>query len=140
MHRRVELESPDHRSASPPVPAAWPGREPTPLAGISLAPILAGGAITARPPIHLLFSSDRGLRDGDWKIVSFQSDPWELYDLAKDRTELHDVIAAHPDVAVWLQDAWFIGRLVHKPDAVGHGGGGNGTGSVADAYGSKWLF
>jgi arylsulfatase len=63
------------------VPATFPGREPAPLAGISLAPILAGGEIKQRPPIHLLFSSDRGLRDGEWKLVSFQSHPWELYHL-----------------------------------------------------------
>ena len=75
------------------VPDTWPGREPTPLAGVSLAPILAGKDMTTRPPIHLLFASDRGLRDGDWKLVSFRSQPWELYNIAKDRTELHDVAA-----------------------------------------------
>jgi len=48
-----------------------------------------------RPPIHLLFADDRGLRDGDWKLVSFRSEPWELYNIAEDRTELHD-LAAEP--------------------------------------------
>ncbi len=57
------------------IPETFPGREPTPLAGISLAPILAGDEIDARPPIHLLFASDRGVRDGKWKLVSFQSHP-----------------------------------------------------------------
>jgi len=52
------------------VPTEFPGREPTPLAGTSLAPILAGEKLTQRPPIHLLFASDRGLRDGDWKLAS----------------------------------------------------------------------
>ncbi len=89
-----------------PVPSTWPGREPTPLAGISLAPILAGGAIPARPPIHLLFGSDRGLRDGDWKLVSFQSDPWELYNVASDRTELHDLAAQQPDILNRMVKQW----------------------------------
>jgi arylsulfatase len=53
-------------------PESFPGRELTPLAGTSLASIIAGGELKTRPPIHLLFSSDRGLRDGDWKLVSFQ--------------------------------------------------------------------
>jgi len=44
------------------VPTTYPDREPTPLAGISLAPLIAGSEIKARPPIHLLFASDRGLR------------------------------------------------------------------------------
>jgi arylsulfatase len=88
------------------IPDTWPGREPTPLAGVSLAPILGGGEVTNRPPIHLLFASDRGLRDGDWKLVSFQSQPWELYDVARDRTELHDVAAQHPDVVARMAKQW----------------------------------
>ncbi len=88
------------------LPDTWPDREPTPLAGVSLAPVLAGGAATNRPPIHLLFASDRGLRDGDWKLVSFQSQPWELYDLARDRTELHNVAAQHPDVVARMVKQW----------------------------------
>jgi hypothetical protein len=87
-------------------PESFPGRELTPLAGTSLAPIIAGGGLKARPPIHLLFSSDRGLRDGDWKLVSFQSEPWELYNLRTDRTELHDVAAQHPDIVQRMVKQW----------------------------------
>ena len=88
------------------VPETFPGREPTALAGVSLAPILAGQEMKTRPPIHLLFSSDRGLRDGEWKLVSFQSHPWELYNMSTDRTELHDVAAQHPDVVARLVKQW----------------------------------
>jgi arylsulfatase len=88
------------------VPATYPDREPTPLAGISLAPILAGGEIKARPPIHLLFSSDRGLRDGEWKLVSFQSQPWELYHMPTDRSELKNVAAQHPEIVQRLSKQW----------------------------------
>ena len=87
-------------------PKSFPGREPTPLAGTSLAPIIAGGELKARPPIHLLFASDRGLRDGDWKLVSFQSEPWELYDMRTDRTELHNVAAQHPDIVQRMVKQW----------------------------------
>ena len=88
------------------IPATFPGREPSPLAGISLAPIIAGGEITARPPIHLLFASDRGLRDGDWKLVSFQSQPWELYHMPTDRTENHNVAAQHPEIVARMSNQW----------------------------------
>ncbi|MCX7008117.1 MAG: arylsulfatase, partial [Kiritimatiellaeota bacterium] len=88
------------------IPATWPGREPSPLAGVSLKPILDGKPVTSRPPIHLLFASDRGLRDGDWKLVSFQSEPWELYNLAQDRTELHNVAAQHPDIVKRMEQQW----------------------------------
>ena len=89
-----------------PLPTSWPGRELRPPAGISLAPILAGAEIRSRPPIHLLFASDRGLRDGDWKLVSFQSQPWELYNIANDRTELHDVASQHPDIVQKMAAQW----------------------------------
>jgi len=88
------------------LPTSWPGRELSPLAGISLAPILAGQKIRSRPPLHFLFSSDRALRDGDWKLVSFQSDPWELYNLATDRAEMHDVAAQHPDIVARMAAQW----------------------------------
>ncbi|MBM3861828.1 MAG: arylsulfatase, partial [Verrucomicrobia bacterium] len=88
------------------IPDSWPGREPTPLAGISLAPIFAGLSLPARPPIHLLFAGDRGLRDGDWKLVSFQSQPWELYNLAQDRAELHNLAAQHPDIVARMRQQW----------------------------------
>jgi hypothetical protein len=88
------------------LPQSFPGRELTPLAGISLAPIIAGGEIQARPPIHLLFSSDRGLRDGEWKLVSYKSQPWELYYIPTDRTELHNVAAKNPDIVQRMVKQW----------------------------------
>lgn len=88
------------------VPQSYPGREVSPLAGISLKPVLEGGEIKERPPIHFLFSSDRALRDGDWKLVSFQSEPWELYNLAQDRTELRDLAAEHPEIVARMSAQW----------------------------------
>ena len=87
-------------------PDTWPGREPDPLPGVSLVPLLTGGEMDRRPPIHLLFSEDRGLRDGDWKLVSFRSEPWELYNIAADRTELHDVAAEHPEIVARMAQQW----------------------------------
>jgi arylsulfatase len=88
------------------IPTTYPDREPSPLAGISLASIIAGGEIKARPPIHLLFSADRGLRDGEWKLVSFQSQPWELYHMPDDRIELHNVAAQHPEIVQRMSMQW----------------------------------
>jgi arylsulfatase len=88
------------------LPQSFPGRDPSPLAGISLAPILAGKELGKRPPIHFLYDSDRGLRDGDWKIVSFRGGPWELYHIAKDRSELHDLAAQHPSKVEKMVAEW----------------------------------
>ncbi len=80
-----------------PIPKSWPGRELHPVSGVSLKTIFEGHRLDARPPIHLLFATDRGLRDGDWKLVSFQSAAWELYNIAKDRTELNNLAETHPE-------------------------------------------
>ena len=87
-------------------PETFADREPTPLAGISLAPLFAGKPLGKRPPIHLLYGQDRGLRDGEWKIVSFRGGPWELYNLAQDRTELHDLAAKNPERVEKMADEW----------------------------------
>ena len=60
----------------------------------------------SRPPIHLLYESDRGLRDGDWKLVSFKSQPWELYHIAEDRTELNNLAASEPDRVTAMSQLW----------------------------------
>ena len=40
---------------------------------------------------------NRAIRVGDWKLVAAGKDgPWELYDLAKDRTETHDLAKEFP--------------------------------------------
>jgi arylsulfatase len=60
----------------------------------------------SRPPIHLLFSSDRGLRDGEWKLDSFQSQPWELYHMPTDRTELNNVATQNPEILQRMIQQW----------------------------------
>jgi hypothetical protein len=83
------------RSPAPTLPDAWPDRELRRWPASRSRRSSPAGSIQPRPPIHLLFSNDRGLRDGDWKLVSFRGQPWELYNLAEDRTELHDLAAQY---------------------------------------------
>lgn len=103
--------------AGAPLPVTWPGRELGSLSGVSLVPVLAGLPPGPRPPIHLLYEQNRGLRDGDWKLVSFQGNPWELYNLAEDRTELHDLAAAQPEVRDRLVTIWheMAENVLHAP-------------------------
>jgi arylsulfatase len=88
------------------IPETFPNRKPTPLAGISLTPVLAGKTIATRPPIHLLHDKDRGLRDGEWKIVSYRSQAWELYHIATDRTELNNLAQKHPQRVAQMVAKW----------------------------------
>jgi arylsulfatase A-like enzyme len=89
-----------------PIPDAWPERELRPVAGTSLAPLFAGQPLSSRTPIHLLFGSDRALRVGDWKVVSFRSAPWELYNLRDDRAETNDLAKQHPDRLRSMVQQW----------------------------------
>ncbi len=36
------------------------------------------------------------MRAGDWKLGAERGKPWELYNLAEDRTETRDLAAAEP--------------------------------------------
>jgi arylsulfatase A-like enzyme len=88
------------------IPTTFAGREPSPLAGTSILPILSGGKLGSRPPIHLLFHTERGLRDGDWKLVSLRSQPWELYNIADDRTEANNLADTQPDRVAAMTKQW----------------------------------
>jgi len=43
---------------------------------------------------------------GDWKLVAAKGQPWELYDLGRDRTETHDLASEQPAKARELTDRW----------------------------------
>ena len=88
------------------IPENFPNRKPTPLAGTSLTPVFAGKPIASRPPIHLLYGVDRGLRDGEWKIASYRSQAWELYHIATDRTELNNLAQKHPERVAEMVAKW----------------------------------
>ena len=88
------------------IPLSWPGRELTPIAGVSLAPVLAGKTPPPRT-LYFLYHKDRALREGDWKLVSFRGNPWQLYNLAEDRTELHDLAEEQPELRDRLAARWF---------------------------------
>jgi len=88
------------------IPAQWPGRKLAPVAGVSFAGLLEGKPLERKDPLHFLFAKDRALRDGDWKLVSFRSQPWELYNMADDRTELNNLAAKYPERVKTLADKW----------------------------------
>ena len=46
------------------------------------------------------------MRDGNWKLVMRHRQPWQLFDMEADRTEQHDLIGQHPEVAARLEAAW----------------------------------
>ena len=99
------------------IPSEHPQRELRPVSGVSLRPIFEGNQLNRPEPIHLQFSSDYGLRDGDWKLVSFKGQEWELYNMANDRTEINNLAASEPErlaamVAKWKEMSL---EVLHSP-------------------------
>ncbi|MCL5269336.1 MAG: arylsulfatase [bacterium] len=85
----------------------WHGQATPPLAGRSLAPVLAMDNSVPHPEIYFHHIENRAMRVGDWKLVSKGQDgPWELYDLKTDRGESHDLAAAKPVMVKDLAALW----------------------------------
>ncbi|MCA9191934.1 MAG: arylsulfatase [Planctomycetales bacterium] len=77
-----------------------------PLMGVSLAPLFSGQDLKQREYLYFHFGSNRALRQGDWKTVSFRSGPWELYEVSTDRNEARNVAAEHPNLVKQMSDKW----------------------------------
>jgi arylsulfatase len=95
-----------------------------PCEGSSFVNALKGDSEVANRPIHdsPMFFEHEGnaaMRDGDWKLVREYKKPWELYNIAEDRTELNDLSTAESErrdrmVAAW--EAWATKTEVAFPE------------------------
>jgi arylsulfatase len=80
---------------------------PAPLKpGHSLVPAFAKDGTIERKELWWSHEGNRAIRRDDLKLVAVNNGPWELYDLAKDRGELHNLAADQPDLARELAAAW----------------------------------
>ncbi|NRB76594.1 MAG: arylsulfatase, partial [Verrucomicrobiales bacterium] len=52
------------------------------------------------------WGSGNAIRRGDMKLVRHNNGDWELYNLAKDRTELNDLASEMPELVSELDEAW----------------------------------
>jgi arylsulfatase A-like enzyme len=87
-------------------PAERSGGAILPAEGASLMPSLRGAERPARP-IFIEHEGSKAVRDGDWKLVRERGGhPWELYDLALDPTEMHDLAPREPGRVEAMAAAW----------------------------------
>ncbi len=69
-----------------------------PAEGISIVPSFTMESLPERKnTMGFDFAMGQGVRDGNWKLVKFAKDDWELYDISKDRTETKNLAAQHPE-------------------------------------------
>ncbi|AMV40379.1 arylsulfatase [Planctomyces sp. SH-PL62] len=87
-------------------PTEVDGRPIKPREGVSLRPAFQGEPLNRPGPLFWEHEGNRAVRDGDWKLVARSNEPWELYDIAEDRSELHDRAAEHPDRVRAMAAAW----------------------------------
>jgi arylsulfatase len=87
-------------------PAEFRGTRTTPLEGKSLLPLLAGGSIH-RDALFWEHEGNRAVRLGQWKLVAKgPAGPWELYDMAADRTEMNNLATQQPERVKELAVRW----------------------------------
>lgn len=77
-----------------------------PLEGVSLKPAFSGKSLNRKQPLFWEHEGNRAIRDGDWKLVSKENNPWELYNLKMDRSETHNLVDEKPDLAKELEAKW----------------------------------
>ena len=88
------------------IPTEHPSRKLRPVSGISLRPVFESQPLRRAEPIYLQFQNDYGLRDGDWKLVSFKGQKWELYHLANDRAETLNLAEKYPERLGAMVEKW----------------------------------
>ena len=76
-----------------------------PMQGISLVPFLDSDQTQPRT-LFWEHEGNRAIRDGDWKLVGRRGEPWELYDVKSDRTELRDLVQRQPETFTRLRKKW----------------------------------
>lgn len=87
-------------------PASMHGKTTIPMQGVSLVPALAGKRLARKDPIFFMHEGNRAVRAGKWKLVSKYKEPWELFDMEADRTELRNLAAERPEIVKRLTAAY----------------------------------
>ena len=87
-------------------PATFNDRFLTGHVGRSIVPALLGGRLSERDSYFWKHARGKAVRQGDWKLVSEARNPWELYRLDLDGTELRDLTKLHPEKAAELEKAF----------------------------------
>lgn len=88
------------------LPAEIDGEPIPPPPGKSLVPAFSRDGAVRHESLWWLHEGNRAYRAGDWKIVAAKDDPWELYNLAADRSETRNLAEAFPAKVRELSDRW----------------------------------
>jgi arylsulfatase len=97
-------------------PTARDGRQIAPPDGRSMLPILQGRTRQPHGALFWRYAHGRAVRQGKWKLVRMDRQPWELYDLDADPAELTNLAEKHPERVAAMSARW---EAWHKSAAAG---------------------
>jgi arylsulfatase A-like enzyme len=88
-------------------------KAPKDIDGVNLLPHLLGEKKAApHEALYWRFGPQKAIRKGNWTLVDWRdfekktSSGWQLFDLATDIGQQHDLAAKHPDIVAELSQAW----------------------------------
>lgn len=95
-------------------PDSWRGNPVLPLAGASVAATLTDADAPGRTlDVVIENEGHRGYRRDGWEAVTrheprtaYSTEPWELFDMANDPTQVHDLSGDDPERLAELRAAW----------------------------------
>jgi arylsulfatase len=76
------------------------------LTGASILPLLHREGIRPSRPDFQHYDFSRAWIQEEWKAVSLYDGPWQLFNLRKDRSELHDLADVDPERLESLKQQW----------------------------------
>jgi arylsulfatase len=103
-------------------PDQWRGAPVLPLAGEDLGATLHSGEAPGRAgDVIIENEGHRAYRRESWEAVtrhaprtSFSEEPWELFDMAADPAQVHDLAEEHPELLEELRRAWDDGAWANQ--------------------------
>lgn len=90
------------------------------LQGQSLLPLMNGNPKKFNEDRRIFWehAGNKAVRDGKWKLVKIQEEPWELYDMNIDRCEQNNLIHKYPELAKGMEkiyNDWADNAYVNPP-------------------------
>ena len=89
-------------------PTEFDGQKVGPGRGTTLRPIFEGKQRPKQDFYFSFYGKNNALRSGKWKLVNKNAQPFELYNLEKDRTELVNMAQTNPEQCQRMKRRWDV--------------------------------
>ncbi|KRE36395.1 arylsulfatase [Paenibacillus sp. Soil724D2] len=86
-------------------PKAYNGNQIIPMEGTSMVSIWKNDT-SMKEYLFWEHEGNCGVRHKNWKLVRFYAQPWELYDMVSDGTEVNDLAEQYPEVVRRLEEEY----------------------------------